>query len=135
MKKLPRIARISRSGENPAQPYPHTGGLRGCAGFIRALIREIREIRGCFFCGFINATEFLISMNGAPPQKLRAELILFFIIAAIRCISNPDLTLFRYQHRGRKNAGGFGGGARAEPEIQKTAARARRQRQFHRLPW
>jgi len=23
-------------------------GLRVCAGFIRALIREIREIRGCF---------------------------------------------------------------------------------------
>jgi len=99
MKKLPRIARISRSGENPAQPYPPrrrsaarsnilapvaqasaTGsflkklafgcvclrdgsqdvgrrpavwgvwlrGLRVCAGFIRALIREIRAIRGCF---------------------------------------------------------------------------------------
>jgi len=116
MKKLPRI---SRSGENPAQPYPphrrpsanilatvaqanasecqflqeatrraclRDGsqdvaarsaapvwgvGLRGlqvCAGFIRALIREIR---GCFiFCGFINATEFLMSMNDAPPQEL-----------------------------------------------------------------
>jgi hypothetical protein len=116
MKKLPRISRISRSGENLAQPYPphrrpsanilapvaqanafecqflqeatrraclrdgRQGvaarsaapvwgvGLRGlwvCAGFIRALIREIRAIRGCFiFCGFKNATAFLISMNG-----------------------------------------------------------------------
>ena len=119
MKKLPRI---SRSGENPAQPYPPhrrsatrsnilapvaqasaTGSflkklafgcvclrdgsqdvgrrppvwgvwLRGlwvCAGFIRALIRAIRAIRGCFiFCGFINATEFLMSMNDTPPQEL-----------------------------------------------------------------
>jgi hypothetical protein len=122
MKKLPRIARISRSGEDPAQPYPPhrrpsanilapvaqanasecqflqeatrraclrdgsqdvaarsaapvwgvgLRGLRVCAGFIGALIREIRAIRGCFIlCGFINATEFLMSMNDAPPQEL-----------------------------------------------------------------
>jgi hypothetical protein len=121
MKKLPRIARISRRGENPAQPYPphrrsaarsnilapvaqasaagcflkklpfgcvclrdgsqDVGrrppvwgvgllGLRVCAGFIRALIREIRAIRGCFvFCGFINATEFLMSMNDAGVAR------------------------------------------------------------------
>jgi hypothetical protein len=38
-----------------------------CAGFIRALIREIR---GCFvFCGFINATEFLMSMNDADVAR------------------------------------------------------------------
>jgi hypothetical protein len=119
MKKQPRI---SRSGENPAQPYPAhqrsatrsnilapvaqasaTGsflkklafgcvclrdgsqdvgrrppvwgvgllGLRVCAGFLGALIREIREIRGCcIFCGLINATEFLMLMNDAPPQEL-----------------------------------------------------------------
>jgi len=46
-------------------------GLRVCAGFIRASIREIRAIRGCFiFCGFLNATEFLMSMNDTPPQEL-----------------------------------------------------------------
>jgi hypothetical protein len=45
-----------------------------CAGFIRALIREIREIRGCFiFCGFMNATEFLMPMNDSPPQELCGE--------------------------------------------------------------
>jgi len=127
MKKQPRIARISRSGENLAQPYPphrrpsanilvpvaqanasecqflweatrraclRDGsqdvaacsaapvwgvglcGLRVCAGFIRALIREIRAIRGCFiFCGFINATEFLMSMNDSPPQELCGEIV------------------------------------------------------------
>jgi hypothetical protein len=112
MKKLPRI---SRSGENPAQPCPPhrrpsanilapvaqanasecqflqqaarsaapvwgvwLRGLRVCAGFIRAWIREIRAIRGCFiFCGFINATEFLMSMNDAPPQELCVSVVCF----------------------------------------------------------
>jgi hypothetical protein len=125
MKKLPRISRISPSGENPAQPYPphrrpsanilapvaqanasecqfpqeatrraclRDGSqdvaarsaapvwgvglrrLRVCAGFIRALIREIRGC--CIFCGFIHATEFLMSMNDAPPQELCGLLLM-----------------------------------------------------------